>query len=188
MKRKGNYSEYVSKRIANIIEKVGYARCVLKSDQEPALIDVAREVKRQLWEELQEFAKNVETDATQVDFMPLIEPQIILEHSPVGESQSNGRVESAIGRVKAQIRALKLDIEANYDMKLTDDHPIWPWLIEYAGQTLHMFQVNRDDGLTPVQRIRGKMAMGPRARIGEKVLYKPMKTVRLDNDTEKRWN
>ena len=28
VKRKGNYSDYVSKRIANIIDKVGYARCV----------------------------------------------------------------------------------------------------------------------------------------------------------------
>ena len=26
VKRKGNYSDYVSKRIANVIEKVGYAR------------------------------------------------------------------------------------------------------------------------------------------------------------------
>ena len=46
VKRKGNYSDYVSKRIASIIEKVGYARCVLKSDQEPAIFDVAKEVKR----------------------------------------------------------------------------------------------------------------------------------------------
>ena len=28
VKRKGNYSEYVSRRIATTIEKVGYARCV----------------------------------------------------------------------------------------------------------------------------------------------------------------
>ena len=146
------------------------------------MIDVAKEVKRQLWDELQEVAKNVKTDAAQVDFKPLIEPQIILEHSPVGESQSNGRVENAIDKVKAQIRALKLDVEANYGTKLADNHPVWPWLIEYVGQTLHMFQINRDDGLTPVQRIRGKMAMGPRARIGEKVLHKPMKTAKLHND------
>ena len=187
VKRKGNYSEYVSKRVANIIEKVGYARCVLKSDQEPSIVDVTKEVKRQLWEELQEFAKNVKTETSKVEFEPLAEPQIVLEHSPVGESQSNGRVEGAIDRVKAQIRALKLDVETNYDMKLADNHPIWPWLIEYAGQTLHMFQVTRGDGLTPSQRIRGKTSSGPRARIGDKVLYKMMKTVKADNDTERRW-
>ena len=48
LKRKRNYYSYISSRIANIIEKVGYARCVLKSDQEPAIMDVTKEVKRQL--------------------------------------------------------------------------------------------------------------------------------------------
>ena len=57
-------------------------------------------------------ARNVKTDVAKVELRPLVEPQIVLEHSPVGESQSNGRVENAIGRVKDQMRALKLDIEA----------------------------------------------------------------------------
>ena len=72
-------------------------------------------------------------------------------------------------------------------MKLLDDHPAWPWIIEYAGQTLHMFHINRADGLTPSQIIRGKTCTTPRARIGEKVLYKTMKTLKLNDDTEKRW-
>ena len=41
--------------------------------------------------------------------------------------------------------------------------------------------------MTPAQRICGKTSTGPRARIGEKVLYKMMKTVKMDNDTEPRW-
>ena len=83
--------------------------------------------------------------------------------------------------------ALKLDIETNYNMKLMDDHPPWPWVIEYAGQTLHMFHINREDGLAPSQRIRGETCTTPRARIGEKVLYKTVKTGKLNDDTEKRW-
>ena len=31
------------------------------------------------------------------------------------------------------------------------------------------------------------MAQRPRARIGETILYKPMKTVLPDNDTERKW-
>ena len=42
VKKKGNYSDYVSRRIANIIDKVGYARCVLKSDQEPSIVVVTK--------------------------------------------------------------------------------------------------------------------------------------------------
>ena len=37
-----------------------------------------------------------------------------------------------------------------------DDHPAWSWIIEFAGQTLHMFHINRADGLTPSQRIQGE--------------------------------
>ena len=181
VKRKGNYTSYISSRIANIIEKVGYARCVLKSDQEPAIMDVTKEVKRQLWEELHASARNVQTDTTKVEVKNLVEPQIVLENSPVGESQANCRVEGVIDRVKSQIRALKLDIETNCNMKLMDDHPAWLWIIECAGQTLHMFHINRADGLTPSQRSRGKTCTTPRARIGDKVLYKTMKT-----ETERR--
>ena len=50
-----------------------------------------------------------------------------------------------------------------------------------------MFGTTRNDGLSPAQRIRGKTSSGPRARIGEKVLYKPVKTIRPDNDTEQKW-
>jgi hypothetical protein len=40
-----------------------------------------------------------------------VDPQVVLENSPVAESQSNGGVENAIGRVEGQIRALTLDPE-----------------------------------------------------------------------------
>ena len=186
--RKGNYSEYVSKRLSNIIEKVGYAKCVIKCDQEPAMIDVAKEIKTKMWDEVKEFASNIQTNTGKVEMSEETTMQIILENSPVGESQSNGRVEGAIGRVKGQIRALKLDIETNYGYTLMNKHPIWPWLIEYAGQTLHMFGNTREDGLTPVQRIRGRISMAPRVRLGEKVLYKSMKTVKVENDTQSTWN
>ena len=61
VKRKGNYTTYISSRIANISEKVGYARCLLKSEQEPAIMDVTTEVKRQA------SARNVQTDTTKVE-------------------------------------------------------------------------------------------------------------------------
>ena len=70
-------------------------------------------MKRQLWEELQASAKDVQTDTTKVEVENLVEPQVVLENSPVGESQATGRVEASFDRVKSQIRALKLDIETN---------------------------------------------------------------------------
>ena len=102
MKRKGNYTSYISSRIADIIEKIGHALSVLKSYQEPAIMDVTKKVKRHLWEELQASARNVQTDTTKVEVENLVEPQIVLEYSPVGESQANGRVEGVIETVSSR--------------------------------------------------------------------------------------
>jgi hypothetical protein len=140
VKRKGNYSSYVSQRIANIIQRIGYARCIIKCDQEPAIIDVTKEVKISLFQELQEYAKNVSVEGVEIEFAELKEPVITTEHSPVGESQANGRIENAVGRVQGQIGALHLDLEEHLKIKLEHNHPIWPWLIEYAAQTLHQQQ------------------------------------------------
>ena len=66
-------------------------------------------------------------------------------------------------------------------MKIEDDHPAWPWIIEDVAHTLHVFQINRSDGLTAAQRIKGRACSTPRARIGEKLLYKSMKTMKSMN-------
>ena len=110
----------------------------------------------------------------------------MLEKSPVAESQSNGRVENAIDSVEGQVRALKLDLEDKMTVKLENKRPIWPWLIQYAAQTIHMYQINRQDGLTAAQRIRGRTSIPPRANLDEQMLYKPMKTVKF-NKFEAKW-
>ena len=172
--RKGNYNSYTSKRTASISDKIGYAKCILKSDQEYSIDEVAEETRRVLREELRKCADQVTLDERCKGMVN--EPQIGLESSPVGESQSNGRVETAIQRIQGQISALKLDIESRSNISLTSQHAIWPWLIEHAAQCLHMYQTGRGDGLTPYQRVRGRVAMTRIVRFGEKVLYKPSKT------------
>ena len=67
---------------------------------------------------------------------------VILENSPVGQSQSNGIVERAIQEVEFQIRKLKMQLEQNMAEKLTNESPIWPWLIEYAAQVIHTFKIH----------------------------------------------
>ena len=62
----------------------------LKSDQEPAIKSVINNVIN---------SRNKHTK---------------LEHSPVGDSQSNGSIENAIRKVEGQIRLLKLQLE-NHD-------------------------------------------------------------------------
>lgn len=71
-----------------------------------------------------------------------------------------------------QIRAIKLDDEINIKVKLHPSHHAWPWMIKYAAQTITMYKVNASDGLTAIQRIRGRARTAPKARFGEQVLYK----------------
>ena len=129
--RKGNGGKYAAQRTANIIDKLGYPRCVLTCDQEPAIVDVSKEVRRILWKEIQDMANNVQELRTG-DTMVLDEStpvEVVQEHSPVGESSSNGLIERAIQEVQGQMRALKLHIESEANTDITDDHPLWPWLI-----------------------------------------------------------
>ena len=86
---------------------------MLKSDQEPALKELLRAVKRERVE--------------QIEFDGVME-----EESPVGESASNGLVERAIQDVQAQMRTLKLAVEHRYQNRIEDSHPILPWLVKHA--------------------------------------------------------
>ena len=64
---------------------------------------------------------------------------VVLENSPVGESQSNGSVERAIKEVQHQVRKFKLQFEENMGEQLSNESPVWPWLIQYAAQVIHTF-------------------------------------------------
>jgi hypothetical protein len=59
--RKGGCGEYAATRITDIINKLGYPRCILKCDQEPAIVEVTKEVRREAWKEIKEIAEGVKT-------------------------------------------------------------------------------------------------------------------------------
>jgi len=177
VKRKGNYSEYVSKRIAEIVNWLGYTKVVFKTDQEPAIKDVMHDAKTKIWKDMDAFHEQVKTHCA---------CQITVLHSPVGESQANGVVENAIQRIQGQIRAIKLDVESSSDTKMVPTHPAWPWMIEFAAQSILYWRISGDDGLTAIQRIRGRSTTSPKPRFGEKILYKLSKTIKLGK-SEARW-
>eukprot|EP00973_Karenia_brevis_P069007 9592349-Karenia_brevis.AAC.1 len=76
-------------------------------------------------------------------------------------------------------------IEAECDMKIEPGSCIWPWLIEFAADSLTTGIVG-EDGKTAHERYRGRSAQVNVAAFGDKVLYKPAKTVQLAKD-EPRW-
>ena len=58
---------------------------------------------------------------------------IMMEESPVGESQSNGIIERAIQEVEAQVRTIRLNVEERLNIKIPRDHDSIGWLVKFAG-------------------------------------------------------
>ena len=81
--RKGN-NEYAAEVLSTFIKAAGYQEFTIKSDQEPAISALIDMVKAST-------TSNIST-----------------EKSPVGESSSNGEIESQIRRSTALVRVLKL--------------------------------------------------------------------------------
>ena len=78
---------------------------------------------------------------------------MIMEASPVGEPQSNGRVENAVRRVKGQVRTMKEALEYRYRARILATHSV--------GK----------DGRTPYQRWKGKKFRKEVTEFGECVWY-----------------
>ena len=138
------------------------------------------EVRKELWADILEIVndvKEVKEGESIIDNIRCTGGEVILENSPVGESQSNGFIENAIEEVQNQIRKLKNQLELNVGEELKPDSPIWPWLVRYAGQTIHTFKIHRSDQRTSRQRIRSNASVPEIVKFGETVYFEPAKTV-----------
>ena len=107
-------------------------------------------------------------------------------NSPVGASQSNGRAENAIQRVTGQIRTMKSDLEGHLGIQIGPGHPLFPWMVKWAGELLTRFVVG-ETGRSAYEQIKGKASTRALAKFGEKILYMPMKsTANIPAKTEEK--
>ena len=137
IKRKGADDPYAIEQVAADIISLGYSHFVLKSDQEPAIMAFKEAVSRRI--------TAIKGDGV----------QIIPELSPVGESQSDGDVESAVKQVQGHFRTLRLHLQAHYAEEIPDNHPVLTWLIMHSTLTMNRYQIGID-GRTPRQRLKGR--------------------------------
>ena len=56
-----------------------------------------------------------------------------IEHSKVGDSNSNGKIERAIRDVGNQVRTLRSALESTFGRKLNLSMAIVPWMIRHAA-------------------------------------------------------
>ena len=127
---KGTSQQYPIAQSVDDIEQLGHAKLILKSDQEPAILDLRDTIIARCKE------KKI---------------SIIPENSPTGESQSNGVIERAIQDVEGMIRTLKDQLECSYNLHLESGHPVLSWLVHHAGVLLSRFQIGVD-GNTAYER------------------------------------
>ena len=130
---KGRGIEGTIERVIENISRLGYHKVIVKSDLEPALVDLV------------------------CGIIAARDEPTIPEHSPVGESQSNGIVERAVRSSKDQIRTTKLALERRINCRVPAHHPVMTWLVPHAGETISKYQVSKD-GKTAYERVMGKPA------------------------------
>ena len=128
------------------IEQWGSGSIVLKSDQENAILALAREVKDMR-----------------------VKHNTKVEQVTRGNHQAFCCVERGNEEAAKEIRALKLGLEARVQERLPADHHIMPWLGRHAGWLLTRFAVHQSSGRTSYELLRGRPYRGEICEIGESV-------------------
>ena len=143
-------SEMVTDRVAKFIKDSGYLKLAYRSDQEPsirAMLDYAC----------------VKAGRDGVE-------QATPEASAVGESQSNGKAESAVGQLEDLVRTYKAALEDRIGERVPSTHPVIHWIVEHAASVYNRFVVG-EDGQTPYEAMHGQRFRGKLAEFGEQVFY-----------------
>ena len=139
-------------------------RLVLKSDQEPSIVDVMKEIQK---------ARECEYGSA-------------MDNSRVGDSDSNGTIESAIGSVEGVARTLRIALEEKVGQRLLATDPIIPWLIRHAGHIITRCWV-RPNGKTAYQMIKGRRSNAQLKEFGESVWFRIPETKQMPGKFEARW-
>ena len=155
-------NDYAVRRIVKAIEELGHKKIILKSDGESAIVALKRRIKH---------------------ILPL---NVVLEESPVGDHQANGEIEMANQLVQGQFRVMKCGFESRIGTKLVGTHPLVPWLLIHAADTLNRY-VKGEDGRTAYQRVKGRAFRTPVTEWGECVLYCRLASAG-ENKFDYRWD
>ena len=140
----------VDQACANIRRLGSRKKVLLKTDNEPALVDLRNGVIEKL------------------------DQEVLVERPPKGESQSNGSVENAMKLFKGMLKTLRLDVERRLEGSIPSFHPIVAWLIEHTGENLTTYMIGKD-GKTAYERLFGKPLHEETPEFGECVWFKRRK-------------
>ena len=153
VKCKGTGDERIVKKVLQSIRETGNTKMVLKTDGEPAIVQLQEQIIIER------------------------EHKTIPQNPPAHDPQANGEAERAVQDVKAQLRAVKLALEARIGEDINVNCPVLEWMIPHAAQTINRFQVG-EDCRTAHYRLHLKNVGGRTFEFGEQVLAKPKRKSR----------
>ena len=87
------------------ISTPGHDNVIMTSDQQPAIFDLQKRTREDMIRDMNEVVEGIQTLIGFEDEWAI--PPVVLENSPVGESQWKDALENAIGRIHGQIRTIR---------------------------------------------------------------------------------
>ena len=128
---KGLGDQHVVQRVMKAMDETGQTRMILKGDGEPSLVQVQEAVKA---------TRGQET---------------LLQNPPAYDPQANGSAERAVQEVKAQLRTIKLGLEARVGREVHQEMAVMDWMILHSSGTINRF-LKGPDSRTPYYRTYGR--------------------------------
>ena len=142
---------YVVECVRQNILWLGHSKVTIRSDNEPALLQVV-------------------TRSVAALKMSGVE-NVVDEGSVPSDPQTNGAAEATVRLMKGTFKTLLLGLERQLNARIPLDHPIISWMLAH-GAMLRTLLVKGEDGKTAHQRVRGSTGNLRLLAFGELCRYK----------------
>ena len=150
VERKGAADPHAVTKLTEWVDALGSVRVAIRSDGEPAIMQVAAAVR----------------DARREGSITT------LETSAPGDHAGNGIAERAVSQVTGLIRTLRAEVEYNTKATLKPESKTLAWIVNHAACLYNLDAVGLD-GKVPFERWRGRKHTLQRCVFGNNVWYKP---------------
>ena len=153
---KGARHPWVVNKLVQDVVMSGVTQIVIKSDQEPAILDLKNAVMKEL--------KKINVEGP-IEVQP--------EESAVGSSSSNAVIERSVWEMQSTTRALIAYAEWVNNCTFETGDVILSWAVEYSGQIVSRFQRHSNDGKTSYELRKMKSYRKAVVPFGELVMFMP---------------
>ena len=107
--------------------------------------------------------------------------------TPVGESASNGIIESAVRLVKDMLRVHLAALERRIGARFPSNHPVLTWLVEHVSDIISNYMVGVD-GKTSYERLYGRPVREEGLEFGETLHWRHRATKDMNVVLDARWS